>query len=114
MTQLDQLRAFDADRISTDEGISLALYARQLKEEYGIQKFPIPDWLTEKSRAISRWLETHRRDILERKLTEARALKTTLMTPTERRAQLEADIAKLEQELGVAPAPAPAATAETA
>lgn len=106
MTQLDQLRAFDADRTSTDEGIALSLFARQMNEEYERRKFPVPEWLSDKLRVIDRWLEAHRRDILELRLREAKATQSTLLTTAERRDKVTADIAKLEAELGIVPKPA--------
>jgi septal ring factor EnvC (AmiA/AmiB activator) len=108
---LNSLKSFDVDRISADDAVGLAAIGKSIQAEYAAHKLTAPEWLGEKLRSLDRWIEAHRRDTLELRLKEARAMKSTLLTREEKRSSLDADIARLEAELGGAREAAPAAPA---
>jgi hypothetical protein len=99
VTLVEQLRSVDIDRAHIDDVIGLLSFGKLLRSEYQGLNYATPEWLDDKIRLMTRYVEMHRRDALELRLKEARAQQAALMTPTEKREKLAAEIAKMEQEL---------------
>jgi hypothetical protein len=99
---LEQLKRFDPDRASIDEMLALAVFATGLRTEYERRNITAPEWLDDKIRTLNREIESHRRDALEMRLKEIRAQKTQLLTPTEKRAALQAEEEALAAQLATA------------
>jgi len=83
-----------------DEMLALRMFGKQLRGEYETANIPAPEWLDDKVRQLNREIELRRRDTLEMRLKEIRAQRTQLLTPSERRVQLEVEEAELNKQLG--------------
>ena len=99
VTMVEQLRNVDIDRAQIADVMALSAFAKSLRAEYEARQYEVPAWIDDKLRIMGRYIEMHKRDNLERRLTEARAQQAALMTPTEKREKLAADIAAMEAEL---------------
>lgn len=96
---VQQLKSVDIDRAQIDDVIALLAVGKLLRTEYEARQYSVPEWIDDKIRMMSRYVEMHRRDALELRLKEARAQQATLLTPTEKREKLAADIAAMEAQL---------------
>lgn len=97
---LEQLKRLDIDRISLEEMLALAAFAKSLHAEYDLRNIPSPEWLDDKIRLLNREIGARSRDALEMRLREVRAQQTQLLTPAEKRAKLAEEEARLQAQLG--------------
>jgi hypothetical protein len=99
VTMVEQLRNVDIDRAQIDDVLGLLAFAKLLRTEHEQRMGVVPEWIDDKVRVMSRYVEMHRRDALELRLKQAKAQAATLLTTAERREKVEAEIAALEAEL---------------
>jgi len=98
---LAQLKNLNVDRMDVDEAISLATMARAYAngyEHYGVSP---PAWLTGAIETLDVEINRRRRDILQSRKRELEANLTQLRTRQEQRADAEAELARLNDALGV-------------
>lgn len=96
---LDRLRSFDVDRMDMEEAVSLSAFGRALRTEYDVLQEMPPDWLDNRLKELRRMIRSRQQDSLEKRLREARLRLSHLRTPDEKRADVEREIASLEQQL---------------
>lgn len=109
MESIQNLKSFSADRLSLDELLILRATARNLRSEYDTQVIPVPEWLEDAERRLTRELYLRRQDELEKMLREARQSRAAIATPDEKRGRLDNEISRLEKLLaGEAKPTAPA------
>jgi hypothetical protein len=96
---VEQLRNVDVDRTQAEDAIALLAFGKLLRAEFERVNYTAPSWLDDKIRLLTRYIEMNRRDTLELRLKQAKAAASQLLTPTERRSKVEAEIAELEKQL---------------
>ena len=99
-----RLKGLNTDASALDDMIELAVGAKHLRVEYETRMISEPEWLTDAINRLNREIDLRRRDELEKRLREARARKTSLMSTDEKRRMVDDEVSKLERELGIAPA----------
>lgn len=97
---LTTLKRLDTDRLSMDEAMSLAAFARHLRVEYDSRSVTAPEWLDDAIRTLNNHIEAQRRDALELRLKEIAREESGLQTKEERRAALAVEKERIQQRLG--------------
>lgn len=93
---LDQIRNFQADKNGLEDLIHLLSVATGLRQTYESVQVESPEWLDRNMKAIRRAIKDRTADDAARRLAKLKAQRTTLLTASERRAQIDEEIAKLE------------------
>ena len=96
---LDRLRSFDIDRMDLEEAIALSAFGRAMRAEYEALQADAPEWLDNRLRELRREIRTRQQDSLEKRIREAKARLQALKPAEQRRAELAAEIEKLEAQL---------------
>lgn len=96
---LEQLKRFDAERTSVEEMVSLISYAKVLRQGFEGFNLPVPEWLDDRLRQLTRAIDAQTRDAKELRLKEIRAAQTQLLTAGEKREKLAQEEAALVSEL---------------
>lgn len=99
---LAELKRLNCDGVQLDELMAHAAFAKILRAEYEGKNITAPEWLDDAIRRINREITLRSKDALEMRLKEIRAQRTQLMTPTEKREQLEKEEAALQEQLAKA------------
>lgn len=90
---------FDPDQFHGDTGLAalVALHAqgKLLRAEYEALRIPVPEWLDDRIRTLSREVESKRTESVELRLRQIAARRAQLKTRDEERA----DLAREEEEL---------------
>lgn len=92
---LQTLKNFDAQSTPIDELVMLSAFGNMLTAEFTEHGIEQPKWLEPKLKTLRREIETRNQDALEKRIAELKARRETLVSPTERRKQLDAEIAEL-------------------
>jgi hypothetical protein len=99
----EKLKQLNIDRLlDLDEAIEMSAAARVMAEEYAIFALPIPDWL---ERASATLRDEIAKRIRAGKLARLKQLETrleTYKTPNEKKKEDLAELAKLQNDLGLA------------
>ena len=82
-----------------DDLVSLAAFGRQLRAEYEFHNLEEPDWLEVQIKSLRREINSRSVDKLEARSREITARLDSLKTPTEKKAELLKEKAKLEKQL---------------
>jgi len=82
-----------------EELIELRANARAIFAEYEAQKLDKPDWLNNAVNDLDREIAARVRDERARRLSEAKARRSSLKTTEEKRQDLDREIAELEETL---------------
>lgn len=94
---LEKIRNFDPlGGIQLEDAVVLASVARKIAEEYDLLKVDKPAWLVEKTERIRQFVSDSVRDARKKKVAELKARLETLKTASERRADIEKQLADLE------------------
>lgn len=96
---LSQFVSFDADRLSLEDLVSLAAFGRSLRAEYEELDLEEPQFIDIQLKSLKREIRTRNADRLEKSLREKKARLETLKTPTQKKAELQSEIKKLEAQL---------------
>lgn len=96
---LNEFKNFSADRMSLDELVALAAYGRLLQAEYDLHQVDEPDFVAVQLKALKREIHVRNADKLEARLAELKTRKDALKTPTERKAEINSEITKLQRKL---------------
>lgn len=103
MTNLiERLRGIDTDARTPDELIELRTGARLLEQEYGLQRYSIPDWLKDAGKTLDTELARRRADYIQKRLRELDAQDLAGRTETEKREDRARERERLQAELGTA------------
>lgn len=98
---LNELKRIDLDGADLEQLVSMAAFARNLQAEYNHRNVPIPPWLDNKSRDLTREITRRSQDELQRQYSELLAQEASLMTPAEKRDLVAKKKAALEAQLGL-------------
>ncbi len=93
---LDELKRFDKDRISIEEAVALSAYARVYRNEAEVLGLETPDWFDQRVKELHREIEARKADQLDARLTKLKSRRAALLTPDEKRADIDKQIAELE------------------
>ena len=99
---LQELKNFDANRMSIDEMVSLRAYARNLVSEYDTQMVDVPEWIENQLKALDRQIAAKNADRLEARRREIVSRLESLKTTVEKRAELKKELAQLDKQLTTA------------
>jgi len=99
---LQELKNFDANRMSIDEMVSLRAYARNLVSEYDTQMVDVPEWIENQLKALDRLIAAKNADRLEARRREIVSRLESLKTTVEKRAELKKELAQLDKQLTTA------------
>lgn len=94
----EQLRNLDVQRPSLDELVFLSMLARGLRAEYEHATVDIPEWLDSRQRELKREISTRQQDAIDKRRSELKSRLEALKTPSEKRVELEAELARLNGE----------------
>lgn len=96
---ISQLKNLDTDRYDLDDLVALSAEGKALQAEYSALGVDEPEWLGSAVRSLTRDIRTRQADAIEKRLRQAKARVQALKPASERRAELEAEIAKLQDQL---------------
>jgi hypothetical protein len=96
---LEQLKHLDLDRISLEEAVELAVYAKLLHAEFEAQQVDVPAWLDDRSRELKREIRVRQQDAVEKRIRELKARREALLPAEEKRTKIEQEIATLEAKM---------------
>lgn len=94
------LRGLDVERYTVDELIELRAGARVLELEYQAANYEVPEWLKERTVMLDAEIKRLRADTMRKRVRELVAQKSALRTADEKRADVDAELARLQAELG--------------
>jgi hypothetical protein len=96
MAALYDFKNFTADRLDLDELVSLSAFGKTLRAEYEIHGIEVPEYVSTQLNALTREIKGRVADQVEARRKHIKAQLESLKTPAERRAALEAELAKME------------------
>lgn len=82
-----------------DSLVELAAFGRAMRSEFELQEIKVPKWLTDNLAAISREIKTRHRAEKNARLLRLEGEIEALRSREEKKAELEAELAKLREEL---------------
>jgi DNA repair exonuclease SbcCD ATPase subunit len=101
MLNLDDLRGLDLQRPNLEELIFLSAAATIMRAEFDKLGVDSPEWLDTRARELRREIRTRQQDAIDKRTREIRSRLDALKTPSEKRAELEAELEKLTAGAGV-------------
>ena len=99
---LSELKNFDKSRASLDEMVELSAQARIIEAEFGATGTDLPGWFEPAVSSLRREIKSRNHDALAAKLRDMVSRRASLSTVDEKRAQLDRDIAKLQEQAAAA------------
>lgn len=93
---LESLKGLDLQTPCLEELVYLSAQARTLRSEYDTLNVEVPEWLDNRLREIKRRIHTMTQDAVEKRKREIKSRLDALKTPTEKRTELEKELAALE------------------
>lgn len=94
---LKQLRDFHPENTDVDEMVALSAFGRTIAAEYAAISVDAPEWLESQRKVIGREINSRLSDLREKRKREIKARLATLKTAEERRTELSAELARLEE-----------------
>lgn len=101
----EKLRTLNVDRIDIDDAIELVTYARHAEQTYSGYQVPTPEWLKDAMVALDNEIRSRRRDMLEARKRELFTRLGALKTREEKKEELSAELAKVNDALGTTQTP---------
>lgn len=92
---LDKLKNLDVQRPDLEELIYLSAMAKSLRTEYEAEQVEVPEWLDNSARTIKNEIRSRQADAVDKRRREIRSRLDALKTPSEKRAELEKELASL-------------------
>lgn len=93
---VQNLKNFDANRLSTEELVSLSAEGRALRAEYEALKVDEPEWVSVQINALRREVQSREADSRDARKRTIKAQLEGLKTPKERSAALRKELEELE------------------
>jgi DNA repair ATPase RecN len=90
---------FSADRMDLDELVALSAFGKSLRAEYEALQLEEPEFVAVQINTLKREIRSRVADKLEARKRELANRIDSLKTPKEKKAELEAELAKLEKQL---------------
>jgi len=100
MLDLQTLKGMDVQRPDLEELVFMASIATSLHSEFERQNTDVPEWLDARRRELTREIRTRQQDAQDKRVREIRSRLDALKTPSEKRAELEAELAKITTHVG--------------
>jgi hypothetical protein len=100
---LEELRRLDTDRIDLEQAVALSCFGRQVQAEFTTLNIEEPEWIGTRLRELRREIRTRQQDAIDKRLREAKLRLSSLASPDEKRAKLQAEIEKLEAMVSASP-----------
>lgn len=97
---LTQFRNFDVDRLDMDDLVGLLAFGQILRNEYEKLGMDEPDWVNDKIKTLKREIKAKNADKLAARAREVKSRIDALKTPTQRKAELEKELKKLNELMG--------------
>ena len=95
MTNLTDLKNYDVDKLQLEDLLHLDATAKAVLCSYSDHQVDVPEWLTATAKRLNVDIRQRNRDVLEKKLSEARARQAQLKTTEEKRAEAASEVEKL-------------------
>lgn len=95
-----ELKALNTERLDLDEAVELKAQAHGMLAVYQAYQVPVPGWLTHANIALDEEIKRRQRDALKARERELTSKLAGLRTREEQRADLEAELAKVNNALG--------------
>lgn len=93
----EKLKNLNVDRlIDTDEAVAMHATGKALLGTYAEFGMEAPGWLTANLAALTREIRARNAENVAKKLADLKARRSSLRTAAEQRADIEAEIARLE------------------
>jgi hypothetical protein len=99
-TKIVTARSIQTERLTTDELVALSANLRATEAEYPLFGLPVPEWVGDSRREVTRELKTRVEDAKRRRAKEIEASLEAVKTRVERKAALEAELAALRASTG--------------
>lgn len=96
---INELKNFNADRLDLDELVGLSAFGRCFQAECAALNVEEPDWLGSNLRILRKEISIRQQDRLEKLLHQKKSRLQSLKPAAEKRAEIEAEIKKLEEQL---------------
>lgn len=94
------LKNLNIERVAdVDEMVAMHAFGESLQATYEKHQMPIPEWLPESLRILSKEIASHRRDSIERALKLAKSRFEALKSADEKRKDLQLEIERLTASL---------------
>jgi hypothetical protein len=96
---LNELRNINVDRMDVDDAVALLAFGNLVSDAFAQNKLKTPEWLDANLATLTREIESRKRESLEKRRKELRALIEADMTATERRAKHRRELDEIETAL---------------
>jgi phosphoenolpyruvate synthase/pyruvate phosphate dikinase len=96
---LHQFKNFNANALDIDELVFLAAFGKLLRAEYEAHQLEEPDFIDIQLKALKREIFTRNADRLESRKREINLRLESLKTPTEKKAELLKEKARIDKQL---------------
>jgi len=93
---LDRLKNLDVQRPDVEELVFLSMLATAYHAEFDRLSVEVPEWLDSRSRELKREIRTRQQDNVDKRVREIKSRLDALKTPSEKREELQAELAKLQ------------------
>ncbi len=93
---LERLKNLDVERMDADDLIALSAFAKILEAEYAAHSLEVPEWLKDRQAELKREILTRTADMRAKRIREINARLDTLKTADEKRADLKAELERLQ------------------
>jgi uncharacterized membrane protein YdfJ with MMPL/SSD domain len=94
MTSLSELKNYNVDALQLEELIHLDATAIATLHSYEAHGVDAPEWLTNTVKRLRADIKQRNRDVIEKKLSEARSRQAQLKTTEEKRTEAALDVEK--------------------
>jgi hypothetical protein len=94
---LDQFKSYTKDRLDVEQLVTLSAFGKALKAEFEAQRVEVPEYVTDQLKSIGREIQARVADGREALRKKLRAQLDTLKTTSERREDLQKQLAALEE-----------------
>lgn len=101
----EKLRTLNVERIDIDDAIELVTYARHAEQTYLGYQVPAPEWLKDAMSKLDGEIKSRRRDMLDARRKELASRLGALKTREEKKEELLAELAKVNDALGTTQTP---------
>ena len=92
---LDRLKNLDVQRPDLEELVFLSAQAKILRAEFEVENVDVPEWLDNSARALKREVRTRLANSVDKRVREIKSRLDALKTPSEKKAELEKELATL-------------------
>ena len=100
---VDEIRKFEVEGMGLEDLVALSAIGRSIQDEFKTLQAVEPEWLSPKLEDIRREVAVRQRDRLRAALTEKKARFEAIKPAEQKRQELAAEIAQLEEMLKSVP-----------